>query len=312
MKTEIRTVDAKLAATWLTQSGDNRPLRKSHVFYLSNEMKQGRWRLTHQGIAFAPDGTLMDGQHRLQAIKETSVAVPLQVSYYDAGDNINFAFPILDRGLLRSVSDITRIDNKIIQIYNILLWLGVSKRRIPPDDYLQFDTKIGHTTRIFLAACPYQRTYFTSAAVRAAGVTMLYLGKSPLDYISQLFSAWGTGNSNNTPPIVNAFMNYLPGLRAESSKGRLLNNKLFVATCYALDTNNANITRIRLSQQFQDDVIGMAKEMVDLLMQRKNIDKGDLIALKDAQIKKLHKTIADERAARIESEQTKLSMEAKD
>lgn len=312
MKTEIRNVDPKLASTWLVESKDNRPLRKSHVAYLSGEMKQGRWRLTHQGIAFAPDGTLMDGQHRLQAIKESGVIVPLQISYYDTGDNINFAFPILDRGLIRSMADITRIDNKIIQIYNVLLGLGVSKKRVPPDDYLIFDSKIGHTTRAFLAACPYQRTYYTPAYVRAAGVAALYMERTNLNHLSMLFAAWGTGNINNASPIIHAFMNYIPILREQSASHASCSNKLFIAATYAVNPAHINKSRIVLSSKFQEDTIKDVKNLVDKLMQRKNLDKPDLIALKDAQIKSLHQTIAQERAQRIESEQAKLSMEAKD
>jgi hypothetical protein len=310
MKTEIRKIDSRLAATWLTQSKDNRPLRKSHVNYLAREMKEGRWRLTHQGIAFAPDGTLMDGQHRLQAIKEAAIPVYLQISYYEAGDNINFAFPILDRGLIRSISDITRIDTKIIQIYNVLLWLGVSKRRIAPDDYLTFDSKIGHTTRLFLSSCPYQRTYYTPAPVRAAGVMALYLKKAKLEHVSQLFAAWGTGNLSNSLPIVGAFMNYVPSLRSDGRAGNV--DKFFASGIYCLLESNSNKSRIHLSQGIVDEYVKEAKETVDNLMQRVNIPKAELIAVKDAEINKLRKILVKKTALDIQAEQALLSKEAKD
>jgi hypothetical protein len=43
-------------------------------------MKGGSWRLTHQGIAFNCDGTLLDGQHRLAAIIESGIAVQMLVA----------------------------------------------------------------------------------------------------------------------------------------------------------------------------------------------------------------------------------------
>jgi hypothetical protein len=280
------------------------------VSYLAKEMREGRWRLTHQGIALAPDGNLMDGQHRLQAIKEGGVPVSLQVSYYETGDNINFTFPIIDRGLSRTISDLTNIDSKVIQIYNVLLGLGTQKRRTPPDDYIIFDSKLGHTTRLFLATCPYQRTYYTPAIVRAAGVMVLFLQKSSLSYISTLFTAWGTGNTQNAPPIVSAFMNYVPSLRAEGS--RVNEQKFFAAASYCLLEANTNNSRIRISQDMQDETIQEVKKEVDKLMQRVNIPKADLIAAKDAQIKKLSDKLSKKNSLDIQAEQTLLSREAKD
>lgn len=309
MKTEIRIVEPKLAATWLTQSKDNRPLRKSHINYLNKEMKEGRWRLTHQGIAFSPEGNLMDGQHRLQAIKESGMTIPLQVSYYEPGDNINFAFPILDRGLSRSISDITRIDSKIIQIYNVLFGLGVQKRRVPPDDYLILDSKIGHTTRLFLASCPYQRTYYTPSTVRAAAVSQLFLNKSSLIYVSELFAAWGTGNIKNSPPIVTAFMNYIPSLRTGK---KFDESKIYAATIYALNESNNNNSRIYITQNTQDEATRETKNMIDIIMHRKDINKSDLVALKDKKIETLEKKLQRKTALDIQAEQAMLSREAKD
>ena len=44
-------------------------------------MLSGDWSLTHQGIAFYDDGSLADGQHRLNAIVSSGVTVKMQVAY---------------------------------------------------------------------------------------------------------------------------------------------------------------------------------------------------------------------------------------
>lgn len=46
----------------------NRSVRKNWVAYLANQMANGQFKATHQGIAFDEQGFLIDGQHRLSAI----------------------------------------------------------------------------------------------------------------------------------------------------------------------------------------------------------------------------------------------------
>lgn len=57
----------------------NRSLSDKHVDYLAEEMRSGRWRLTHQGIAFSPNRVLLDGQHRLWAVAMSGVTVPMRI-----------------------------------------------------------------------------------------------------------------------------------------------------------------------------------------------------------------------------------------
>jgi hypothetical protein len=76
----IETITPTQAAIWLNANTNNRPIRRSLVKQYAKEMKNGTWRLTHQGIAFGSDGTLLDGQHRLAAIVESDVAVTMLVT----------------------------------------------------------------------------------------------------------------------------------------------------------------------------------------------------------------------------------------
>jgi len=57
----------------------NRYLQPSRVRKLRRELAEGRWLLTHQGIAFDTSGRLIDGQNRLTAIIEAGVPAELCV-----------------------------------------------------------------------------------------------------------------------------------------------------------------------------------------------------------------------------------------
>lgn len=57
----------------------NRKPNTASLKRLMRSAQRGRWRLTHQGIAFDSLGILIDGQHRLTMIVETGIAVRMLV-----------------------------------------------------------------------------------------------------------------------------------------------------------------------------------------------------------------------------------------
>lgn len=80
MELSIETITPKQAEKYLQFNTSNRNLRKSLVSQYARDMISGKWRLTHQGVAFNCDGTLLDGQHRLKAIVESGVTVQMLVA----------------------------------------------------------------------------------------------------------------------------------------------------------------------------------------------------------------------------------------
>lgn len=73
-------VTPEIAEDFLSRNTHNRPVRAAHVAELAHDMRLGRWRLTHQGIAFDVHGRLADGQHRLLAVVMAGVAVRMLVT----------------------------------------------------------------------------------------------------------------------------------------------------------------------------------------------------------------------------------------
>lgn len=69
-RAEIKTATKQLIDWLLSMNTDNRPCRASVVDVYVDEIKAGRWHLTNQGIGVSEDGLLVDGQHRLLAIKK--------------------------------------------------------------------------------------------------------------------------------------------------------------------------------------------------------------------------------------------------
>lgn len=80
MKFQTMIVTPEMAKQFLLKNTGNRPIKRCFVDEYKRAFASGDWHLTHQAIAFASDGTLLDGQHRLTAIAEGEIAVMLVVS----------------------------------------------------------------------------------------------------------------------------------------------------------------------------------------------------------------------------------------
>ena len=103
---ERMVIDPDQALKWLeTVNTNNRKVSDVHVRRFARDMTEGKWRLTHEAIAFDSGGTLIDGQHRLWAIVESGVSVETFVWH-----NVDPASMIvIGGGKTRSMADILNI-----------------------------------------------------------------------------------------------------------------------------------------------------------------------------------------------------------
>lgn len=102
-KTEL--VTPAYAATLLRGNIDNRRADRNRVKKYSAEMRDGRWKMTHQAVAVAADGRIVDGQHRLMAIVDSGVAIEMLIAH-NADPS---TFGVVDQGKVRSGSDVFTI-----------------------------------------------------------------------------------------------------------------------------------------------------------------------------------------------------------
>lgn len=79
-----------------------RPRSAAFTKELARRMSDGIFRVTHQGVAFADDGVVLDGQHRLHAVIESKQSVALWTFFGQDPEN----FAVLDGGRKRSSGDV--------------------------------------------------------------------------------------------------------------------------------------------------------------------------------------------------------------
>ena len=112
MQIRQETVTPELAAKYLVMNTANRPLNVRRVAAIMNAIARGEWVENGDSIRFSKTGVLLDGQHRLEAIRKTGVSQPcIIVSELD--DDV---FTTIDTGKSRNGSDVFAICN--IKNYN--------------------------------------------------------------------------------------------------------------------------------------------------------------------------------------------------
>lgn len=105
---ETIRVTPELAETWLGRNEANRNLRPSNVARLVRDMQAGNFALTGDSIKFDWDGNLIDGQHRLTAVRDSGVAVYMLIVHGIAPT----VRAVIDTGAKRSAADALRMAGK--------------------------------------------------------------------------------------------------------------------------------------------------------------------------------------------------------
>lgn len=89
------TVSPAQAAALLRFNRRNREVRRGKVKSFAAKIVAGRFRLTHQGIAFDTAGNILDGQHRLMAVVEAKLPIRCLAHFNEPDENFRF----IDRDL---------------------------------------------------------------------------------------------------------------------------------------------------------------------------------------------------------------------
>lgn len=181
-----------MARSWLLSNEENRQQRKGHVNSLKGIMGRGEWRPTHQGIAFADNGRLIDGQHRLEAIVSSGLSVPLVVFVNCSLDT----FGALDKSLKRTLKDDLMKDARTAAILTFYMAIfdmaaGVSHKSASPNEASSLFKVLEPSLTAISNICPTAAARRTSAGIRGT-VTLLHAmsDEGGREYLCNQWAAW--------------------------------------------------------------------------------------------------------------------------
>lgn len=110
----IETITPEKAEAYLKTNTKNRPISKTFIISYADTMRKGGWMLNGVPIVFDTDGQLIDGQHRLLAVKEAGVPVQFAVVRGVRGD----AFTTFDCGRHRALGQLIAMQG--VKNYNLV------------------------------------------------------------------------------------------------------------------------------------------------------------------------------------------------
>lgn len=224
------------AQYWLDNHNTaNRKLREPHAANIARQMDLGYWNGdTHEGIAFAKDGSLIDGQHRLRAVVLHGRPVEMLVWTGQEPDNRL----VVGAGTPRTAADTLQIagyqvTRHVPATLNRLITGGVEVKRGEKLSTKELEAAyLQHREAVEFAhtALPKTPNVHLSAALRAA-VARAYYHVSA-DLLSQFCEAYlkcrPIGERNCTAAIM---------LRSYTTKNRGLNSKKAQAKLYKMTQN---------------------------------------------------------------------------
>lgn len=115
MKTALKIITPAWAKSVLENNNTlNRPISEVRVASIARDIRSGAYLLTHQGVAFDVENTLLDGQHRLAACVlanmpiKCNVSTGLPVTQEANGVNVN-TFECIDSGKTRSAGQMLQM-----------------------------------------------------------------------------------------------------------------------------------------------------------------------------------------------------------
>lgn len=235
-------VTPPIARNWLSHNTANRNIRRSAVDAFKVIFSRNEYRLTHQGVAFTEDGTLVDGQHRLTAISEMPDDFSVTMLVTRGLDDDSYM--VIDRGLKRTAADALRENPRIAEMSRFLATLvSVNRSAVTPIFLLPFVDYFRPYHDELTDFCPTVSKTWSAAPVRAAAVLQLVNGANP-DYVKTVYRALVTQTFDAMPSIAHAF--FRAGLNGHVSASARLD--MFCRSLKVFQPENANLRQIRVNQ----------------------------------------------------------------
>jgi hypothetical protein len=175
-------VTPEIAKAWLEHNSLNRSLRDRVVAKYAADMKAGRWKTTHQGVAIYADGDLADGQHRLKAIISSGAAVPMLVTFgldKSNGSGLDQHAPRLAHDAIRIGSGEHWIDKDVVAVSRSLMDRlgGENSCQISTQQIMDFAIKHKPQILFALSLIARKRKALTSSGIVACYVCAFMAGE---------------------------------------------------------------------------------------------------------------------------------------
>jgi hypothetical protein len=224
----------------------NRKMRRSYAEFLTNAMRDGQFRVTHQGVAFTRAGDLIDGQHRLQAVIESATSQwMLVVCGLD-----NDIFDVIDCGTPRTLSERLKKDLSSTQIASTCLRVLVHRDKIASyEAELVIDAVQGAISELDALKVLRRRSRTASASILAAAALRIYQYRdsSALPAVVDAIRRLVDGDLISAPQVIVCFYKQIMEKSNTAGGGSQLD--LFVRAWTAFDPTKMRNSKLLVRDQ---------------------------------------------------------------
>lgn len=271
METRLTIVTPKMAREWLERNENNRPLRPGVVDGFLNAYRRGEWKITHQGVAFAKSGRLLDGQHRLTFISELpeGSTVPMNVSI----DLDEDAFDCIDQGFKRTTSDLYGVSGGLVAVARFMVKIALPDRTgITPQLVKPYLDWVTPEYELLVTFCPASARVWSTAPVRAAAIMNLKLGHDK-DFVRVAYDSLVRASIGSMPPAVRV-------LAQQYMSGKIASVRGFDLFCRAQRAFNSrdNLITSKIIVKDAAGQIAAAREFILRDMKKARTEPGESVA----------------------------------
>ena len=251
--TEMK-IGPRLANKFLrSNSENNRKLSNGTVEKYARDMTMNRWDLTAEPIMVTQCGTLINGQHRLQAVVLSGKTVNFTLATVPDSST----FRVLDQGRVRNNSDILGTSNNVLVPLNQLL-RGCANIKSPTSHDLEIasNTEIGAALFEIDSLVKPTGKLWKNNGVRGACAVSIVSGAISKDVAYETYRTISRKPIAEWPPLFVAFYQFVsehPTRHALSSK-ICFTNEYFVRAYYCFENVNTSKTKLRISAKFMSEL----------------------------------------------------------
>lgn len=225
MKFEVMTITPEMAEQMLEKNiPTNRKKKKRNISRWALIMRNGGWRLVHQGIAFDKDGNLCDGQNRLYAVVLAGVPVRFVVAYYEEGDDDPLY--AIDTGTVRTFRDQQHINGEpewVEQMesiaYSLMMMHGITANILTAETMANFMKANESVFRGFYDLMDGKLTKIPAPVMGA--LLLAYANGADADGIKRFVSLWRTNDVEGSAKYnARALLNFRQNVKASLHRNR--------------------------------------------------------------------------------------------
>lgn len=241
--TAVIEIDAASATTLLEGNTGNRRLAPGAMARYAAAMRKGDWKVSPEPLIFAPNGRLLNGQHRLRAVKATEIPQRF-LCVFGVDESL---FSVIDRGKPRSYSDALGLARYHAEASRLLAAIANSSSHnttVTDSEVLRAAALIEESHGMLLAATSDRAAVFSTAPFRAAAALRITCGESP-SFVTSLYRDLIKTNLSSLPPVAEPAMKAVKNGRWHSTGGAAIQTTNLVRAWDLYQEAGQNRSRLR-------------------------------------------------------------------